>query len=149
MSWGHFEQNRHKISVIESRVKQDGKMPKPIAIPADKERQKAMITQYLNGVIQNGKDAVAAEKIKFHKQSVAEVYEVAGALPLDANGETILAEQRQAVKNLAKREGEFFQQYDIMKQEFRKHYCSLEGTYHATMENWMQKERGHGENGNK
>ena len=149
MSWGHFEQNRHQIAVIESRVKQDGKMSKPIAVPADKESQKAAITRYLNRIIQSGMGAVAAEKTKFHKQSMTEVNAVAGALPLDTNGETILAEQRQAVKDLAKHEGDFWGHYGMIKQEFCKYHHSLERKYLAAMENWMQAERRHGENDSK
>ena len=76
-------------------------MPKPIPVPTDKEIQKEKITQYLNGVIKKGKEAIATAKVKFHNQSMTDVYIVAGALPLAASGQTVLSEQRQAVKNLA------------------------------------------------
>lgn len=149
MSWGHFEENRSKIAVIESHVKMDGEMPKPIPVPEDKETQKEGITQYLNGVIQKGKDAVATAKVKFHSQSMTEIYTAAGALPLDASGQTILAEQRQAVRDLAQQEGCFFQQRDLMEQRLHKHRNLLESKHLAARETWIKKERRNGENDNK
>lgn len=141
MSWGRFEKNRNKIAVIESRVKKDGEMPKPIPAPTDKEIQKEGITQYLNGVIQKSKDAIATTKVKFHSQSMMDVYIAVGALPLAPSGQKVLAEQRQAVKDLANQEGVFFRQRDLMEQKHHKHQHLVVRKHFAAREKWMKKER--------
>ena len=149
MSWGCFEENRNKIAVIESRVKKDGEMPKPIPVPTDKEIQKEGITQYLNGVIQKGKEAIGVAKVKFHNQSMTDVYIVAGALPLAASGQTVLSEQRQAVKDLVNQEGDFFRQRDLMEKKLYKQHHLLEGKHLAVRENWMKNEKRNTENDDK
>lgn len=149
MSWGRFEENRKKIAVIESRVKKDSEMPKPISVPTDKEIQKERITQYLNEVIQKGKEAIATAKVKFHNQAKTDVYVVAGALPLAASGQTVLSEQRQEVRDLANQEGDFFRQRDLMEQKLYKHHHLMEGKHLSARENWIKTERRNSDNDDK
>ena len=149
MSWGHFRQNRRKIEGIESRVKKDGKMPKPTATPPDKDIQKKTVTQYLNGVIQKGKEEVFADKVEFYNRPLTEVHKVDGALPIDARGETILAEQKKSVKILAQGERWFFEHHNLAQKEFRQQHHSLESKYFIAMENWGRNEKGNNENDGK
>ena len=149
MSWGRFAENRNKIAVIESRVKKDGEMPKPIPVPTAKEIQKETITRYLNGVVQKGKEAIVEAKVKFHNQAMTDAYTVEGALPIAASGQAILTEQRREVKDLANWEGDFFRRRDFMEQKIHKNQKLLERKHLAAKENRIKKEKRKCENDDK